>query len=109
MKIQVVERLPEVVSVEGLNSRKFYGAVVRFPDREDIDRTRTFITACVPDKTILQYRCYTMYAFTDGNYFFDYANPSLAGLIIDILRRDGEVYQFDTLMELMAWVSGSGV
>lgn len=50
-----------------------------------------------------------MYAFTDGNYFFDYANPSLAGLIIDILRRDGEVYQFDTLMELMAWVSGSGV
>lgn len=110
MKIQVVAnppKPPKVVQASDVSGYKYYGAlIINLRDMPSQGKTRSFIVGpSVHTGNPKEYRCCCEHAFTTGNYFLDYTAPSLSELILLILNQGGKVYQFDSLLELMKWVT----
>lgn len=96
MKLQVVTiDSAFFVSIDQVDTaNKYYGVYL------PIEGRKAFIT-----RGYGQFECRCEYRLTEGAYLSGYCHSNLRELLFQVHNNNGLIYQFDTLMELMQWLT----
>ena len=98
MKEVLVE--PPVVDfcvLSAVSVNKFYGVKKIYGTEKGFVRSKQYNVPC--------YVIYSDKAFTEGNFYNGIESHTLLGCIALALKMQFQVFEFDTLRELMLWVT----